>query len=234
MRINRAGWALAVAISCATPSARAQNPADAQAAPTVQQGGENPFAVPELRMYWNPVVGEGAIYEVTSADGKKRTEEYDILSEETIGGMKAFWLEESISIPSITGTAYEKSLVIAAELRARKVISKLPGMAAMEMPAGAPIPTPKLDPKNAPKIAGTESITVPGGTFLCEHWVDPDGSEAWVSAKVGPMKVVKSVAPNKETRVLVKTTSHTKDAITGPVKPYDPEAIKKFIEASSH
>jgi hypothetical protein len=59
-----------------------------------------------------------------------------------------------------------------------------------------------------------------------------DNSEAWLSAKVAPVKVVKS-ASKDETRVLVKTISHAKDYITGPIKPFDPEAIQKLSQPQS-
>jgi hypothetical protein len=229
MRRSSAIWSLAMAILSVAPVVRAQSAAgqSAQAQGAQEQGGENPFAMPEMRRYWNPTVDAGAVYEVTSADGKKkRTEEYAVLSEETVEGKKAYWLEFSVTSPNVAGKIYEKTLVIPAEFRARKVIVQFPGMAAMEMPAA---PSPKADAKDATKLAGNETITVPGGTFECEHWRDADGTDTWVSAKVGPMKVVKSVGKN-ETRVLLKTIGHPKDSITGPVKAFDPELIKNFAE----
>jgi hypothetical protein len=33
--------------------------------------------------------------------------------------------------------------------------------------------------------------------------------------------------------VLVKTISHAKDYITGPIKPFDPEAIQKLSQPQS-
>jgi hypothetical protein len=225
---NRIGWVVALAIFGLAAGLRAQEPAE-----KTTQGGENPFATPELRKYWNPLVGEGAVYEVTGADGTKRTEEFDILSAETLEGKKAYWLEVSIAFPKAAGKVYEKSLVIPAEFRARKVIAQLPGMAAMEMPASGSMVVPKDDPNSKATKAASETITVPGGSFLCEHYQNADGSEEWVSDKVVPMKVVKSVGPTKETRVLMKTTSQVKDAIKGPAKAYDPDAIKKFMEGAS-
>lgn len=221
------GWGLALAIcGLAAVGVSAQSSQKTE-------GGENPFAMPELRKYWNPVVGTGAVYEVTSADGKKRTEEYDILSEETIEGKKAYWLETSITVGGISGKLYEKSLVISGELRARKVIAQFPGFAAMEMPASGAIQVSKDDPNSVTTKAAAETIAVPGGSFLCEHYKSADGSEEWVSEKVGPMKVVKSVDSTKGTRMLVKTVSRVKDGITGPVKAYDPEAVQKFFHLTS-
>jgi len=225
---NRIGWAVALGIFGLAAGLRAQEPAEKST-----QGGENPFATPELRKYWNPVVGEGAVYEVTSADGKKRAEEYDILSQEMIGGKKAYWLEVTMSIPSVAGKVYEKSLVIPAEFRAQKVIVQFPGMAAMEMPASGAISDIKDDPNNKVTAMEKRELATAAGSFECQHIKYADGSEFWVSDKVGPMKVVKSIGAAKDTRVLVKTTSQVKDAIKGPVKAYDPGAIKKFMEGAS-
>jgi hypothetical protein len=65
----------------------------------------------------------------------------------------------------------------------------------------------------------SESVTVPAGTFLCDHWAKNDGSgEIWVSSKVAPMGMVKSVDKN-DTTVLVKIFSDAKTHLTGnPVK----------------
>jgi hypothetical protein len=69
---------------------------------------------------------------------------------------------------------------------------------------------------------GTESVTVPAGTFTCQHYRMKDGSgEAWVSDKVGPWGLVKGV--NKgETMVLTKAITDAKDHITGTPKKFDP------------
>jgi len=224
---NRIGWLVALAVFGLAAGLRAQEPQGGG-----KPRGENPFNQMELRKYWNPIVGAGEVYEVTGADGKKRTEEYDVLSEETLVGKKAYWIEISIGTASLSGKVYAKALVTPADYRAHKVIGQLPGMAAMDMPTGAPVEMPKPDPKNAPKLLGTEALKVAGEAIDCEHYRNADGSEVWLSSEVGPMKVVKSTSDDG-TRLLVRTVSHPKDGITGPVKPYDADAIKKFVESQS-
>ena len=222
MRAWRVGWALAVASLWAAPIvARAQ-----------AQGFGNPFDTPLIRKYWNPVVGAGAVYEVTDTTAKKKTttSEYDTLSEETVDGKKAYWVEFSLVSPDFKGKIHGRELVIPEGYQARKLILQFPGMAAMDMPVTAE--AQNADTKENGKLLGTETITVPGGTFECEHWRGANGSETWVNAKVTPLKIVKSVDKN-ETWVLVRTVSAVKDAITGPVKDYDPEAIKRFAEKQS-
>ena len=66
---------------------------------------------------------------------------------------------------------------------------------------------------------GTESITVPAGTFACDHYRLKDGSgEAWVSSKVAPWGLVKF--RGKDTNiVLLKQISGATTHITGtPIK----------------
>ena len=69
---------------------------------------------------------------------------------------------------------------------------------------------------------GTESVTVPAGTFSCTHFRMKDGSgDAWVSDKVGPWGLVKS--DNKDSSmVLTKVITDAKDHITGTPTKFDP------------
>jgi hypothetical protein len=217
MRICRAGWILALAILWAAPGMRAQT-------------FGNPFDTAVMRNYWNPIAGAGAAFNVTGKDGKKRTEEWDILSEETVDGKKAYWLGFSVESADFKGRIDGKILVIPDGYQAIKMIIQFPGMAAMDMPVADD--AQNADTQDTAKLVGTERITVPGGTFECEHWREANGAEAWVSAKVGPIKVVKSVERD-QTRVLVRTVSAPKDAITGPVKDYDPDVIKRFAQKQS-
>ena len=42
---------------------------------------------------------------------------------------------------------------------------------------------------------GTETITVPGGTFICQHWKKKDGKgDVWVNDKITPFGMVKEVS----------------------------------------
>ena len=77
-------------------------------------------------------------------------------------------------------------------------------------------------------VVGTETITVPAGTFQCEHWKDNRGREAWVSSKVSPITVVKTVDKD-ETLVLVKTLTGVHDEIKGRVVPFDAKKIQEHM-----
>jgi len=223
MRGYRAGPVLAVLLLWAAPSALAQT-----SGAGFRLG--NPFNSPVMRKYWNPMVGAGAAFELTDTAGKKLTEEWDILSEETVEGKKAYWVGFALDNADTKGKVNGKILVIPDGFEVRRLIIQFPGIAAMEMPIADIIPP--TDEKDTARLLGTETITVPGGTFECEHWREANGADAWVSAKVAPLKVVKRVDRN-QTRMLVRTISAAKDAVTGPVKPYDPEVIEKLLERQS-
>jgi len=233
-------WMLAVAGLCAASTGARPAPgqtASASSSPAQTSpekgspttGGLNPFSLREVRTYWNsePTVGTGAVYEVTSANGKKSTQEYELLTEEVIDGKKAYWLEVAGENPPRGQMIYVKWLVIPSEFQTRKQIIQIQGGSAMSVPLGPPPNIPTADANEA-KVTGTESITVPGGTFLCEHWREKNGTEAWVSANVAPLKAVKIVERN-QTWVLTKMISHAKDYITGPVKPFNPEVLKNQL-----
>jgi hypothetical protein len=72
---------------------------------------------------------------------------------------------------------------------------------------------------------GTESITVPAGTFSCEHWTKDDGKgDVWVSSKVSPLGIVKAV-DSDQTMVLTKVTTDATSHITGTPVKFDPQMM---------
>jgi hypothetical protein len=103
----------------------------------------------------------------------------------------------------------------------KRLIMQSPGQQAMEMPASMMgmmkqhIPSGGDASSNGlgEKI-GTESITVPAGTFECDHYqTQQDGStvDLWVSTKVSPYGVVKMVSKDATMilqKVLANETSH--------------------------
>jgi hypothetical protein len=81
--------------------------------------------------------------------------------------------------------------------------------------------TPK-DVHDKAEVVGTESVTVPAGTFTCEHLREKDGSsDVWISDKVSPWSLVK-YQDSKSTMVLTKVITDAKDRITGTPKKFDP------------
>ena len=76
-------------------------------------------------------------------------------------------------------------------------------------------------------LVGPDTVTVPAGTYLCQHWKKDTGTgDVWSSDKVSPMSMVKMVG-DSETMVLVKTLSNVTDHITGPVTKFDPQLLRQ-------
>jgi hypothetical protein len=133
---------------------------------------------------------------------------------------------------------YMKSLTTVNEnnVVSSRMIMQMPGQDPMEMDSNmaaqarrAQPPTPS-DIADKAEVLGTESVTVPAGTFTCQHYRMKDGSgEAWVSEKVGPWGLVKAV--NKgETMVLTKAITDAKDHITGTPKKFDPMQMMRNLQ----
>jgi hypothetical protein len=194
----------------------------------------NPFENPKFQKFWNPVVGTGEVLETTDNDkhATKHLFEFQVISKESVGGNDGFWLEMSMDDTQF-GTLYGKSLLVPAQARFVKMIVKMADMDPMEMPVGTtPGSRLQADTSHMQKI-GTESVTVPAGTFTCDHWKDDRGSEAWTSSQVSPISLVKAV-DKSDTTVLVKMLSKTQEHITGTVHPFDPQLLMQLSSKARH
>jgi hypothetical protein len=105
----------------------------------------------------------------------------------------------------------------------------MPGRPPMEMPSqmmhmngqGA-AQSSTTDIRSTSEDVGSESVTVPAGTFVCEHYRAKDGSgDTWISPKVSPMGVVKHQGKDS-TMVLTKVIMDAKDKIIGTPVPFNP------------
>lgn len=185
--------------------------------------------IPTLSGIWHPVVGTGAVYDITRV-GKKSQVEISILGKEDVDGKPAFWQEmvmtDSVSNQQMVG----KTLLTVSDagITTERMVMQMPGRPPMEMDGGMgmaggnpkkPIPVTIVDKAEA---VGTESVTVPAGTFSCTHYRMKDGSgDAWVSDKVTPWGLVKSESKD-ETIILSKVLTDAKDHITGTPQKFDP------------
>jgi hypothetical protein len=201
------------------------------AASAVAQG--NPLDAPAMRemlhKFWNPVVGSGEVYQSSVQNGEHwRTIELTVVGKETVEGQQGYWVEMAMDMPQMGGTVYAKDLLVPSEEAPRRGVVQLPGEAAMELPMNGHPGARKPDKTQAHKV-GAETVTVPAGTFACEHWKDKD-ADVWVTSKVSPITVVKTVSKDKDDVVLVKLISGAKDHITGPVKPFDPSVFMRHMK----
>jgi hypothetical protein len=194
----------------------------------MQFGQKNWFDSPEFRKFFNPTVGKGAVYE-NQKGGQTHTFDFAVVGEDTVDGQKAYWFEFSMEAPNMGGKLYAKTLIVPGQFQSRRTIMQFPGMDPMEFPARSSKPyTP--DPKFIPHQVGTETITVPAGTFSCEHWKNDNGDDIWISSKVAPFALVKTVSQSGDTMVLIKTEDDARDHITGTVKPFDPMAMGQMMQ----
>ena len=186
----------------------------------------------DLRGIWHPVVGEGAAYETLDQGGKKTQVEMTIVGKEDVAGKPGFWMEVAAANPQVNGNVYMKFLVVPGDtgMTSMRTIFQMGTQDPMEFDSNmmnrggrgqgqSNIPQDIHDKAN---LIGTESVTVPGGTFTCEHYRAKDGTgDFWLSEKVSPWGLVKAQDKDR-TIVLTKAITDAKDHITGTPKKFDP------------
>ena len=184
---------------------------------------------PRISGVWNPVVGAGAAYEVDSK-GDKTEMEISIIGKESVGGKDAYWYEMSFNSAHAGGQMVMKSLTVVngADTQVTRMIMQMPGRPPMEMPAQMMHQDRSHQPSDIRSDAedlGSESVTVPAGTFTCEHYRSKkDSSETWISEKVSPYGMVKHQSADA-TMVLTKVINNAKDKITGTPVPFNPQTM---------
>ncbi len=197
------------------------------------QMGMDVFRKPSFTKVFNPVVGKGAEYETVRTDSKNgpQTLQMFIVGKESVDGKDGYWME-IVTSGEKGGNFVGKTLFSKDDFQFRRMVMQVPGQPAMEMP---------FNPSDARKQSiqdtlsewhsvGTESVTVPAGTFSCEHWKnDKNNSEVWTSDKVTPFGMVKEVGSNS-TMVLTKILSDMPDRITGPVQKFNPQMMMQQMQ----
>ena len=185
------------------------------------------FSSPHVSGFWNPVVGEGAQYSIQSQKGDKTDMQITVVGKESVDGKDAYWYEMSFNRGN--GEMVMKQLMVlnGADTQISRMIMQMPGRPPMEMP------TQMLHQDHAPQTAdvrtggedlGSDTITVPAGTFTCQHYRTKSGGEVWVSQKVSPYGLVKSKS-NDSSMELTKVITGAKDQITGTPQPFSPQMM---------
>jgi hypothetical protein len=213
----------------------------ALAVPLAAQMGFGPKP-PSLSGIWHPVVGAGAAYDMTDREGKKSQMEITVVGKDDMAGKTGFWLEMSMASAQTGGTIIVKNLMTVSDagVTSGRMIMQMPGRPPMEMdmsmnPAGRQLPqTTPANIADKAELVGTESVTVPAGTFTCMHYHMKDGSsDAWVSDKVGPWGLVKS--QGKDTSmVLTKIITDATDHITGTPVKFDMMQMMRGAQGQQH
>ena len=195
---------------------------------SAQFGFGAPIKRPNIANIFHPVVGQGAAYDVTDEEGKKTKMEMYVVDKEMVGTEQGYWMEVGHSRDVSGNLTYGKMLVTPGDFKFHKMVFVMPGQTQpMEMDMDAVQKSHNEMEKEAEKwhSVGTETVTVPAGTFSCEHWKkDAGDGDIWASSKISPMGLVKSV-DNGRTTVLVKTISDAKTKINGTPVKFDPKAM---------
>lgn len=193
------------------------------------QMGMQFFKKPNIADIFNPVVGNGAVYESSHGDSK-RTMEMSIVGREAVGTQDGYWMEVTNNDDARAGgPTYAKILITKDDFQFHKMIMQMPGKPPIELPMGmnGKANERRNEEISKMKLVGSESITVPAGTFKCDHYTNEDGTEnVWVNKSISPMGLVKEVGPDNS-MILVKTITGATDKITGTPQKFDPQMMRQ-------
>lgn len=178
---------------------------------------------PQIPGLFKPEVGAGAQYQITDRNQKMEWA-YAVVGKESVGDSEGYWLEMRVA-GGEQGGMVMKVLTVTGDGNAeiKRMIMQAPGQQPMEMPLGmmggmmqrGKQTTPKKVEELGEKV-GTETVTVPAGTFVCDHYRtkhDDSPADIWISTKVSPYGLVKLTSAHTTMvleKVLTKETSQIK------------------------
>lgn len=176
---------------------------------------------PRIPGEFKPVVGAGAQYEVT-ANGKKTNWAYAVVGKESVDGAEGYWMEMRLEGDSKKDKMIMKQLMVmsAGMPEIKRMIMQSPGQPPMEMPMTGMMGGMMKRAREASgqeaslgEKLGTESVTVPAGTFVCDHYrttAAKTTADVWISTQVSPWGMVKMNSKDMTmelTKVLENQTS---------------------------
>ena len=164
-------------------------------------------------------VGAGSQYQLTTDQGPISFTMV-VVGKESVDGANGTWMEQRFEGGRSPGEMVMKQLLVMQNGKAdiKRMIMQPPGRPPMElplgmMPQGGPQGSVPKDTDPGQKI-GTESVTVPAGTFDCDHYqkqTERGTYDYWISMKVSPYPIVKATGPKTNMvlqKVLSGETSH--------------------------
>jgi hypothetical protein len=173
---------------------------------------------------FKPVVGSGAQYQMQVKDRSMKFA-YAVVGTENFEGSLGYWMEIRSEGAGLPGETVMKELMVlqAGKGEIKRMIMQAPGQPPVEMPIGmmlGMVPRTPLTPEKGKaslgEKLGTESVTVPAGTFVCEHYRKQDGEvtiDYWISSQVSPYGMVKLTSAEMNLvleKVLTNETTHIK------------------------
>jgi len=182
---------------------------------------------PSVGGVWNPVVGSGAVYE-TQGQGDRRELEIAVVGVEKVQGASGYWLE--MVVKTAGGQMVFKSLLVVdgEDARIARMVMQT-SREPIEMPAemmDQATLRQATDIRDKATRVGAERITVPAGTFACQHYRTQDGADFWITEGVPPWGLVKMVS-GETTMTLSRVTSNVTSRITGAPRKFDPTEMMR-------
>jgi len=161
-----------------------------------------------------------------------------VVGREAIAEKEAYWLEIRAESGGGRGLILKQLLLSGPDgPKPKRFIMQAPGEPPVAVPVGTilqagheALPEPKGDKHGLGTQVGVEEVTVPAGTFTCNHYrsqLEGETSEVWISPRVSPYGVVKMVA-GETTMVLSKLLENQTTRISG-----EPEELEAEQEAGS-
>jgi hypothetical protein len=145
-----------------------------------------------------------------------------VVGKENVEGAEGYWLEMRLEGGREGGVVMKHLMVMrAGQPEIKRMIMQTAGQPPMEMPMGMMggmmrRGQPAAEEKGMGEKIGTETVTVPAGTFTCDHYrteTDKTTADVWVSPKVSPYGLVKMTSADMTmvlTKVLANETSQIK------------------------
>lgn len=191
--------------------------------------GKGMGQTPQIPGVFKPVVGTGAQYQVTQK-GKNMSWAVAVVGKEAVEGNEGYWIEMRME-GGEEGGMIMKSLTVThdGQPEVKRMIMQTPGEPPMEFPIGMMMGMMGKRQKQAAneealgEKIGTETVTVPAGTFTCDHYRSKQANEPadlWISAKVPPYGLIKMTSPSS-TMVLEKVLSNETSKIKGEPQKMD-------------
>jgi hypothetical protein len=184
-------------------------------------------SMPTMPGLSNPTVGSGAEY-LINTKGKQMDVATVVMGKEDVNGSAGYWMEMRMNGADTNGEMVMKTLTVAtgSETGVKRMIMQQSGKQPLEidgmmmsmMQRHQPPPTTPGAGSNGGRgeLVGTESVTVPAGTFTAQHYRSQGSNgttDMWISSDVTPYGMVKMT--NADTtmelkKVLTNETSHIK------------------------
>ena len=150
--------------------------------------------IPTMGGVFNPTVGVGADYDMTTSKGEQMKMSWAIIGKDSIDGKPGYWIEIGFSGGKMPGTMYMKSLSVvdaSGQMATERMIMQMNGQA-YQMPDQMVKMNSRSTQTNIASDGqnlGTETVTVPAGTFTADHWRSKDGGDFWVAKDAGPWEI---------------------------------------------